>query len=955
MPDPFESFMATPLKGIMDRIDANKMPSDALMDAWNITMREPAGAMTRRKGAKLFSSTADAGLLGNTNFNHTAPVVAMTEWISTDTRYLIAIVKTGVTSTQAILYANQPDTSTTWYQVGAAFNVGKTPPTFAAMNSLLYIATGSTDANANLVLSEGLSTPTAALTASDSATAGIVTAGTHSYVYTFYNATTGAESIGSIPSNTITAVGNTKASFSGATALPTGADHYRLYRTAAGGSNYLLLGAFTTLTTNTDNVADASLGTAGPPPFPVGGPLALNVSVGLPAPTAALTASQSATAGVVTAGNHLWTYTFYNSVSGAESLQAPVSNTGTPLSMDGVHMASFSGATSLPSGADSYNLYRTAEGGTQFRLVGQFASISTNTDNVSDANLGYAEPPPAGGPPFTCSCNCVHQGYMLWGGKTDAQGQPEPNLIYPSQPGQPGMVSPLDGIAVERDDGDTIQRIVILADQPFVIKKNNTYRLLPDTNLIYTVSSCIKMGTTSPGTVATYDRRLFYLAKDGIVMSSGCQAGAIKSDVTTTVYKRETMPTVIRFDYQNTAAPTQTVNFKVSFYSDPAMTDLVGTFSTTVSTNYWTLDGGPFPSDGVIVEGGNLVQVHLDPRSALTLGNRYYVQIQSSLDDGMTWGLPMDFYTIGGYVPNIDNVFSAEVNWSLADQFFGFVVSDRTEYWCCVASNNSSYIDTIWVFNWTDNTLMRYTGFLSAGCATTKPLPNDAEPIGVLAGDYDGVIWKLNGDTDTERDLVEVAGPRVGTGTITGTGPWTLTDGGLWFPFATGGYNVLGLRGTQVVLVDQYMFRYTGIITANDDTSLTISNWLLGRVPPAGTYNYYISGMDASFVSAWFSMDDPIRIKQIKMIYADIDAVGEELMVEARYADSPDELSMRNFLNWRRAVVPTLDTRSQAQLVRIPYGGRCRFASVKMGNVSAGQPFSIKSFGFGYMKVGSVK
>jgi len=89
---------------------------------------------------------------------------------------------------------------------------------------------------------------------------GAVTSGTHSYKITFVTAS--GESSGSIASNVVTAAeGNDSIDLTSIEVGPTGTTQRKIYRTAAGGTAYLLLATLdnNTATTYTDDIADGSL------------------------------------------------------------------------------------------------------------------------------------------------------------------------------------------------------------------------------------------------------------------------------------------------------------------------------------------------------------------------------------------------------------------------------------------------------------------------------------------------------------------------------------------------------------------------------------------------------------------------------------------------------------------------------------------------------------------------
>ena len=204
-------------------------------------------------------------------------------------------------------------------------------------------------------------------------------------------------------------------------------------------------------------------------------------------------------------------------------------------------------------------------------------------------------------------------------------------------------------------------------------------------------------------------------------------------------------------------------------------------------------------------------------------------------------------------------------------------------------------------------------------------------------------------ETKSERDLDIDDGYFTGTGTMAGAGPWTITDTGAAFP--TAGTITTGLRGTQVVLVDSDGFCYAGIITANTATVLTVKNWLLNRVPAAGSYTYYTETMESTFTTPWFSMDDPEHVKQIKQVLVMLDDKDADCSVELRTSYSPDDLNATNWATWGR--VSSILGDDAGPFVRIPNGGRGRYASLRINSVSATKRFTIRSLGLKFIMTGA--
>ena len=411
MGNPIRTFGITGSSGLVLKGDMQDVPPDALVDAWNIGLNDPPKTVSARRGTLRYSATKATGdmPMGNTSYNHTARIVRLFWWQTRDgTDLLIAIVKTAADAYTAELYWNKPATNKTFAKaVGGPFNIGNNHPSIAILNDRMFIATGHTTARTNVT-----------------------------------------------------------AWWNGAAVL-------------------------------------------------------VDTLAGLDAPTTKPTVADGA-AGVVTAGDHLYVYTFYDRGTDTESLPSPVSDTYTA---PGNTKATISNADALPGDADRYRLYRTLAGGTEYRLVVEVAVLNAaGVDNVEDKDLYYTTVPDAGGPPFTCKLNLAHRHRMLWANKTDTTGTVEPNLVYVSEPGHPVSVDPLNAVAVRRDDGDEITALVSLYEQVFVFKRRHVYQLVDDTSLLFRAEPMQigeAVGTICPGTITHINECLFYLTDRGIVRTCG--------------------------------------------------------------------------------------------------------------------------------------------------------------------------------------------------------------------------------------------------------------------------------------------------------------------------------------------------------------------------------------------------------------------------------------------------
>jgi len=119
--------------------------------------------------------------------------------------------------------------------------------------------------------------------------------------------------------------------------------------------------------------------------------------MGLPTPKIALT--QAPEGDGPHTGDFKYTYTFYSSITGAESAPAPLPNAYLPVNVDGIRLTGFE---PLPDGADTYRLYRIGGYLPIFAMVDSF-DVPTYLDILDDTKIDgralqtiYTSEPPTG-------------------------------------------------------------------------------------------------------------------------------------------------------------------------------------------------------------------------------------------------------------------------------------------------------------------------------------------------------------------------------------------------------------------------------------------------------------------------------------------------------------------------------------------------------------------------------
>ena len=905
--DPLQTFLIRAgSRGLVGgAVDEADVPPDALADAWNVCLNAPDMATSRRRGTVRYSRTKTSqqggdGVMGQGNFDHTDRILRLYWWRRRDgSRLLIVIVRTDVDDWAAAhAYAVgdwcKPTAASDYrYECTAQTGVsGAGEPAWPDPGVL------GDDVADNLVTWTTRTGTLATLYYNDPDTD-----------QAFAQATGGPFPVGNTFPD-IAAMGD------------------RLF-IATGVADYKHNVAFDGTT--------------------------LNTHIGLDAPTTEPTCADNG-AGNVEAGDHSYVYTFYDSVTKAESLPSPL--TAHTVAAGGKKVT-ISVCDALPTGADSYRVYRTRLEGTVYQLALETTTdlnAGGEDDNVADDNLGYDTPPDYGGAPFTCARVLAHKHRLLWMDKTDATGGAEPNLIFPSEAGHPLCVDPLRGLAVRRDDGDLLTALAVIGEQAFAFKREHLYMLVEDPDFLYRAEPVLSdgpVGTRAPGTVVQIQGWLYFMSERGMARTTGHQIEFLWEDLQPGALRRGPSATQVETDWTalESLGDPWAFGFRARFYSDAAMTVLVDTVTSWGDGTGWTVDGRAFPAGGVPnFDIGQETHIALDPAAAgatLTAGTTYYVDLDC-VDESGTY---RDVATLV-YMPDTGSGydFSATVNWDLADEFFGIDYWPRREYWVFMASNGASYLDTVLVYNYSTGTVTRHSVFASAACTSDAytGVLDSADAVHPLIGDYDGVVWQMESQTEVERDLNEApGGGLVNEGVLAGAGPWTLTDADGTWPIA--GTDVTGVRGMQVVLESDGLY-YTGIITANTADELTITNWLLNRAPPAGTYTYYLGGLPAEFTTPWLDLGDPDHAKQVKQVVLAMEARGWAVNVEVLASDNPDQRSTARRRLWRRLTLEL--TPSESPTIRVPVGLRGRYFAVRVSGVWPGAAWALRSMALKFLVTG---
>jgi hypothetical protein len=99
-------------------------------------------------------------------------------------------------------------------------------------------------------------------------------------------------------------------------------------------------------------------------------------------------------------------------------------------------------------------------------------------------------------------------------------------------------------------------------------------------------------------------------------------------------YSEPLYTNVVVFNYTNSTADSQTVNFQMTFYNDELMTDLQSTLYTLSNQSFWSADHTAFPTAGASVAAGETIEVivAVAGNAAIRCGIDYFFSLKSTLD-----------------------------------------------------------------------------------------------------------------------------------------------------------------------------------------------------------------------------------------------------------------------------------------------------------------------------------
>lgn len=202
--------------------------------------------------------------------------------------------------------------------------------------------------------------------------------------------------------------------------------------------------------------------------------------IGITAPTNAATLNTLINGELTESSPYLFTYTYYNSVTGAESSPAPPSatiTTGTAAAnQDGVRINITAGDATT---ADTIRIYRTVAGGSVFYLDGTATIAATTYDSVvADSSLGIELEPDNSRLPAKARYAVVLDNRVFVAGFAN-----NPNRIQFSKIGQEGAkpesFQAADFVDCNLNDGDKIIGLGIANNAVLVLKERSVGKLTP--------------------------------------------------------------------------------------------------------------------------------------------------------------------------------------------------------------------------------------------------------------------------------------------------------------------------------------------------------------------------------------------------------------------------------------------------------------------------------------------
>jgi len=617
----------------------------------------------------------------------------------------------------------------------------------------------------------------------------------------------------------------------------------------------------------------------------------------LAAPTAGPTLTPGAGGNVN--GVVQYVYTFYDPVTNSESPPSPA--TSATVSAKIVALSVIQTLAGM-----TRKIYRTTDAGGTFRFLAELnTSDTTYSDNISDSGLGYESPPTFVGRAPTSRFCCEWNSALVVAGDAEAG---KDNDVYISEPLKPLNFTLGAGLSVANGDGDRITGICVSSGNLCVFKEHSIHEISgydASTWSVRPISQQSDTGCVAPQTIVPLDDGIFFYSHKGPQMLRGATIESFPAGMEKWFRNRPISEAsrVVRFSFTQNDVVTDFINFRLKVYTNIGRTALLGTYETATSQVNWTADGAAFPAAGVELDPGETTYPTFTIPTSAAYGV-LYVTVEAY--DGTEYGNALVVTVVGP----ADEMVPMGLNWALRARYFAFYHAAENAILLFAASRRADFNDIAWRINRTTNAVTTHQVHATAGCVLYDFDPTD-EPSGSMPilGDANGATWILGAMGTRHRDTAPTSSwMRTGSGTATTATtdvPVTLTRAtGTDWPTAGA-----GLKGEQVVLRDATTgFIYTGLITANTNATLTLSKFYEGRVPPAGTYTWWIGGHLSEIILAWTAARNPNVAKQLKQLQLEVEATGATIYVEARGTGVPGPQLTSSRQEWNIALATaTLD------------------------------------------------
>lgn len=546
------------------------------------------------------------------------------------------------------------------------------------------------------------------------------------------------------------------------------------------------------------------------------------------------------------------------------------------------------------SGVD-FEIYRTSDGGQFFQYLKTETGGGAFSDQAADSTLSQKTASVsgqlAGVPDSGFRHVAAHKGLIFAANKLSTTGvEAAPSLLVNSGPDPFNFPQdPFIAVDYERqideDDGDEITGLKSWGEVLLTFKRKRVYQLMGDPPVGFRVAAIPgsdSAGCVSERTIQETPAGVFWLSPAGVqVMREPGAPPALVSDALrdllidperlaaletdTSTAPRSERPG-IDFELRNrTAAALTARHVRIQF-------SLVSTFSL-VTADYDTGDAADlplflvnnadYPAAGIALGAGAVRRINLRlPAGVLTPGTAYYVRY--AIGDGSTWGSWVD---LPRYTRPASDVLHDRVNWGDIQWSFAVHLAKRQEYWLFLPTGERTYCDAAYVLNY--GAILRGTGgplwrgplplAATAGCVIDNlGVGGQAEQDYLLLASPDGLLYLypwLHGLIDHDTRISLTAAQRNFTGAAVSGATLTPASSPSWpttWP---------GLRGQCVVVRDADGATFTGLISANTASAVTVV-WLGGRAP-AGTVEAVVGGLETVLETGWLNLSGDAALTAI--------------------------------------------------------------------------------------------